>query len=511
MRRVLIVAVLIALRVVAQSAPKVAVVPSTGGGRAVSVVADGSRAIDVVVAATAAHAAALKCDGSALDLLTKTVVRMDRARIGLEELAYVIGVVADVHFEFVGDGLVATGVPAGDDGAALRSRTAIGYTEFARTAFPDAAYSAELSAARGRLAFELKDFETAYDSFQGIRPTELDPVSVQEFRMWAVEAAFRSGRSDDALAGVQSLERAAVDLPAIPGAELLAARLLISRGDLPGAAVRLRRAVAEGRFRRDRVLAILLLAEIAWRQRDGHAMLAVLARFGEGDRRAYPDLDRRTSFATALALSLLKRHDAAVVHFRLALRDDPDPERRARAARAAAEELRTAGRSFEALLAARQARAIAPIGRATVRAAILETEILAELGLAERALATAAEALAAIPEPGPDSDRLLELAATAAVESGRPEAADAALDAIQRRPGLGARAKRLSADLMRRTGRPADALRVLDALTPEETVAAGFDPVALARLKSTLAFAAGDAMRAAREIESLPPEAEKKP
>ena len=240
-------------------------------------------------------------------------------------------------------------------------------------------------------------------------------------------------------------------------------------------------------------------------------MLSVLAKFGEGDRRAYPDLDRRTSFVTALALSLLKRHDAAVVHFRLALRDDPDPERRARAARAAAEELRTAGRSFEALLAARQARAIAPIGRATVRAAILETEILAELGLAERALATAAEALASIPEPGPDSDRLLELAATAAVESGRPEAADAALDAIQRRPGLGARAKRLSADLMRRTGRPADALRVLDALTPEEIVAAGFDPVALARLKSTLAFAAGDAMRAAREIESLPPEAEKKP
>ncbi len=511
MRRAVLVAAVCALSVVAQNAPKVVAVPSTGGGRAVRVVAEGSRAIDVIVAATAAHGAALKCDGAALDRLTQAVISMDRTRVGLEELALLVGDVSDVHFEFRGDALLVSGIPAGDEGATLRSRTAMSHAEFARSAYPDAAFAAEISAARGRLAFEIKDFNTAYDSFQGVGPTELDPVTVQELRLWAVEAAFRAGRLDDAFAGAQALERAAVDLPSIPGAELLAARLLIARGDLNGGAVRLRRAVAEARFRRDRVLAILLLAEVAWSRHDGRTMLSVLAQFGEGDRRAYPDLDRRTSFIMGLALSLLKRHDAAVVHFRLALRDDPDPERRARAARAVATELRTDGRLFEALLAARQARAIAPLGFATARAATLEAEILAALGLADRALATAAEALAAIPEPGPESDRLLELAATAAVESGRPEAAEAALAAIRRRPGLGARAKRLSADLMSRTGRPAEALRVLDELSAAEIVAAGFDSAALARLKSRLALAAGDPMRAAREIESLPAETEKKP
>jgi nucleotide-binding universal stress UspA family protein len=146
-----------------------------------------------------------------------------------------------------------------------------------------------------------------------------------------------------------------------------------------------------------------------------------------------------------------------------------------------------------------------------VRAAILEAELLAALGLADRALVTAAEALAAIPEPGPESDRLLEIAATAAVESGRREAADAAMAAIARRPGLRPRARRLQVELFRRTGRPAEALAVLDALLPEEIAPAGFDATSIARLKSELALAAGDPMRAAREIESLPPPAEKTP
>lgn len=491
-----------ALLVAQEGSCTVAVVAASGGARIVAVKADVAPAFDVLGRAAAEFGVELRADALALDRLSKRAVTFDRARVSLEELGLLVGELVGVDVGAEGDALRATGIPDGEAGRAHRARAAVRHVELTASAYPAQDRAAELAAARGRLLFGVGDFAGAYAAFQGVGRTELAPETLQELRLWAAEAALAAGRVQDALAAVEALERAPVEIPSYPGAELLPARVRMAAGERDAARVRLRRAHREARYPRDRALAAFLLAQTAWEDGDGLAMMSALETFGESARREFPDLAARTPFVTGLALSLLGKVDAALVHLRLAIREDANPERRALAARFLSEELRRAGRVFEALLSARQARTVAPAGLPAIKAAMLETELLLALGLSDDALRLALDTLPQLTGPGPESDRLLDLAATAAIDAGRSDVAEDAVLALSRRRGLGPRAVRLEAELHRRAGRPRDALRTLERLSADEAAAAGLSRGDLARLVAELALAAGDPVAAAKALEA---------
>jgi tetratricopeptide (TPR) repeat protein len=469
-----------------------------------SVVAVDVFALDVLVAAAKEQGLPMRTEPVALAALGAKKTTIRRTSIGTSELALLVGGIADVDV-FVRDGaIVANAYPNGADGIRARLRASVRTADYALAAYPDATTAAALSASRGRVALAAGDFDVAYDSFQGVGRSDLTEEERQELRVWSAEAALRAGRVRDALASVESFERSTLPLPQTPGAELVSPRVRLASGDESGAGVRLRRVVREGSFPRDRAVACFMLAEIAWRARDGRGMLRALDALTAKDRRDYPDLARREPHVTGLALSLLGEYDSAILSYRLALKEDPDPRRRARTARRIAEALRDSGRPFEALLAARQAATLDGGGPEAVRIAVIECALLQKLGLATRSLERALDALGALDGPGPDADLLVAAAAEAAVAAGDDATARKALDALMRRPGFGPRADRLEAELLRRAGRPAAALKILDAFDPETARAAGFDYATLQKLKGALALEAGDPLLAARILEAPP-------
>ncbi|HYC78291.1 MAG TPA: hypothetical protein VEI02_11755 [Planctomycetota bacterium] len=483
------------------------VAPRRDGARVVlDVRAQGATALDVMVALAAAARRPLKTDAEALKALAAATVDFDRSGVSYEEGALLVALRAGVEARLGADETELRGFAQNDSEALVRRRdVALAHLGFSLTARPDADRAPDLENARGALRLSGGDYLGALQSYQAIDRGKRGPDFAQEMLLFAAEAALRAGRIPDAEKAVEAFESSPTDLPATPGAELVGARIHAAAGRLREAGFRLRHAVRHARYPRDRALASLLLAEAAWTRRDGKAMLDALDLFPADARRAFPDLARRVPFITGLALLAADEPLEALTYLRLALHEDLDAGRRCRSARLVAETLRRVGRPVEALVAVRQAEALAPDVPSRRRAAALRAELEMETGLRAAAFATALRELAECDAPSADADRLLVVAATAAAAGDRPSDAEAALDAMDRRPALRGRAAVLRASLERRAGRPEAALRALNALTPDEAATCGLPPTELRRLKGELALAAGDALGAAEAFAAPAP------